>query len=254
MKNQTLFETPWMDFKRWWTSVESPPSNYQHHPLLLPAANVINSAIAVVHIPSMKYIYTSPNFSEFTGWAEHDYNRDGVQFAFNRIPVNDQKGVIAFSSIITQQFKGVDDEKRHLFKSIWDFRLTSNKGEVYRVIQQDCPLRYNKSGEIEELLVIASKVNFMSVDSQHLRINCENLNRFYKYDHSMDKIHELPLLSPREMEIAILVARSNSLKQIASMLNISFNTVKVHSANIMEKLQVNDAIQMINLLRTWAFL
>ncbi|MGB4595296.1 MAG: LuxR C-terminal-related transcriptional regulator [Anaerolineaceae bacterium] len=46
-------------------------------------------------------------------------------------------------------------------------------------------------------------------------------------------------LSDREIEILLLVAQAKSNKEIASELFISVNTVKVHIANIFQKLEVN---------------
>ncbi|MFM9001037.1 MAG: response regulator [Opitutia bacterium] len=48
----------------------------------------------------------------------------------------------------------------------------------------------------------------------------------------------LDLLTPREREIAVLIARSHSSKEVASRLNISIKTAENHRANLMRKLGV----------------
>ena len=257
--------TTWVDFKKWWVSKEdlgiihhsngSSAALYGSHPLISPAMNVGNCVIAVIDIKSMQYIYTSPNYAEFTGWEEEDFKKGGVQFAFSRLHPNDQIGVTIFSELINNFFKKLTDAEKGYCRSFWDFQIRNNKGEYVKVIQQDCALKYNAEGLIEELLVFVLKIdNVTSTKNQHLRMTCGNKNLFYKFDHKLKTNTQLQLLSDREMQIVKLIAKSKSLKQVAAELNISFNTVKAHSTKMMQKLQVNDALEMVNLLRVWGFI
>jgi len=52
-------------------------------------------------------------------------------------------------------------------------------------------------------------------------------------------------LTPREVEILDCVARGNSNKEIARLLNISDQTVKNHITSILRKLAVNDRTQAV---------
>jgi DNA-binding NarL/FixJ family response regulator len=56
-------------------------------------------------------------------------------------------------------------------------------------------------------------------------------------------------LSVREQEIAELVATGSSSKVIGERLGISHRTVEVHRQNIMKKLNVQNAAQLVNVLR-----
>ena len=51
-------------------------------------------------------------------------------------------------------------------------------------------------------------------------------------------------LTPRERQIASLVAQGQRYKEIASHLSISDQTVRNHLRNVFEKLQVNDRVQL----------
>lgn len=48
-----------------------------------------------------------------------------------------------------------------------------------------------------------------------------------------------PVLTPREREIAVLVARGFTNKQMAAELKISPSTVAIHLGNIFEKLSIH---------------
>ncbi|PAW63110.1 MAG: DNA-binding response regulator [Verrucomicrobiia bacterium Tous-C4TDCM] len=49
-----------------------------------------------------------------------------------------------------------------------------------------------------------------------------------------------PSLSPRELEVVAELVKGNSNKEIATRLNISENTVKLHITHIMQKLRAKD--------------
>jgi DNA-binding NarL/FixJ family response regulator len=53
------------------------------------------------------------------------------------------------------------------------------------------------------------------------------------------------LLSDREREILVLLAEGQSLKEIASRLNLSVKTVDAHKYNLMRKLDLHDRSELI---------
>jgi DNA-binding CsgD family transcriptional regulator len=258
--NQTNQEK-WDDFKKWWVSKNSdrhnknPASTYINHPLLTPAMDMLNSVIVVVDIPAMQYTYTSPNYGEFTGWKNREIENGGVEFVFGLLPPDDQAGVTIFGKLMNEYFRNLPDIEKGDYRAYWDFRFRNGNGDLVKCFQNDRVIKYSPDGHIEELLVFNSKIdNVAPLDSQHLRITNVKQNYFYKYDHKLKTNTELKPLTKREMEITKLISKSNSLKKIASLLNISFNTVRVHHANALCKMQVNDSIELVNLLRTWGFI
>ena len=57
----------------------------------------------------------------------------------------------------------------------------------------------------------------------------------------------IDLLTPREREISMLIARSHSSKDVATLLNISVKTSENHRANLMRKLGVRDVAGLVRL-------
>ena len=53
------------------------------------------------------------------------------------------------------------------------------------------------------------------------------------------------LLSPRETEVTVLLAKGRINKEIADQLNISLTTVITHRKNIMEKLGARSLVDII---------
>ena len=52
-------------------------------------------------------------------------------------------------------------------------------------------------------------------------------------------------LSPREREVLTLVAEGHSNKDIAEKLFISVNTVAIHRAHVMQKLDMHDRAELV---------
>jgi DNA-binding NarL/FixJ family response regulator len=54
-----------------------------------------------------------------------------------------------------------------------------------------------------------------------------------------------PLLTGRQSEILTLIAKGNSTKQIAFLLEVSAKTVETHRSNIMERLEIRDVAGLV---------
>jgi DNA-binding NarL/FixJ family response regulator len=62
--------------------------------------------------------------------------------------------------------------------------------------------------------------------------------------HRGESVYRQGTLTPRETEVAKLVAEGNSSQEIAEVLVISVKTVERHRANILEKLQIRDRVDL----------
>ena len=70
------------------------------------------------------------------------------------------------------------------------------------------------------------------------------IGRINHLNQKSDISEALLVLTPREREVALLVAKGESNKRIASNLKISQNTVKLHIASIFEKLHVDSRVSL----------
>lgn len=92
----------------------------------------------------------------------------------------------------------------------------------------------------EKLLQTIFKVlNIKSKDSIHLNINDDNIKEVN------DKFLISKVLSDRELEILKLVAQGNTSQQIAKAILLSKHTVHWHRKNIIAKLGLNSASEMV---------
>ncbi len=68
--------------------------------------------------------------------------------------------------------------------------------------------------------------------------------RYRAYERPEDDVPQWSSLTPRERQIASLVAQGHRYKEIAKRLQISDQTVRNHLRNIFDKLQINDRVQL----------
>lgn len=84
----------------------------------------------------------------------------------------------------------------------------------------------------------------MSIETIHEAINTVALNRktfFQNEDEEAVLSHSDVILSKREREVCVLIARSKTNKAIAAELGLSVHTVAIHRQNLMRKLNVHDS-------------
>jgi DNA-binding NarL/FixJ family response regulator len=60
-----------------------------------------------------------------------------------------------------------------------------------------------------------------------------------------DRARELQALTPREIEVLILVAQGHTNQEIADQLVLSIKTVQAHRASVMEKLELHDITHLV---------
>jgi DNA-binding NarL/FixJ family response regulator len=62
---------------------------------------------------------------------------------------------------------------------------------------------------------------------------------------SQDTDDELSRLTAREKQVLQLIAQGKSNKEIAALLDLSVNTVSVHRANLMEKMNIHRTAELV---------
>ena len=106
--------------------------------------------------------------------------------------------------------------------------------------------------KIETILLNISKQKTAILNSSILSLktlkNLNNENSTVSYDSKFDQNIKLLSLTNREIEIAKLIIKGNTYKEIASELFISEKTVTKHIQNMFEKANVSNKVGFINKL------
>jgi two-component system, NarL family, response regulator NreC len=66
-----------------------------------------------------------------------------------------------------------------------------------------------------------------------------------KYEKNAAADKDEPQLTPRETQVLQMIAQGKSNKEIAALLGLSVNTVSVHRANLMDKMNIHKAAELV---------
>jgi len=130
------------------------------------------------------------------------------------------------------------DEKAHILV----FSMHSNEIMIQRALEAGALGYLTKQGGIGQMVQAVEQVakGRMYIDVDHV----SSLAQHKLSDSAADPIR---VLSSREFQLFKLLAEGYSVADIASMLSISAKTVGVHHTNIMKKLDLNNASQLVRL-------
>lgn len=212
--------------------------------------------IAAFFAPGTFYFYVF-NFKDFAidhvrGAIPEVYGKAPEEFVlddlFKNIPSEDMEDIVLKEEYTYSFFLNyLNSEELPYYKSVYHLRLRDREGNIRKLLHQAAPLNVSGNGKIERLLVIHTDISYLNVfDSGSISfVNLKSGKSYYNLDPSGGKfippIHPQTdetfqdILSEREREIVKLISEGYKAKTIADMLNISFNTVRTHRKNILQK-------------------
>lgn len=130
------------------------------------------------------------------------------------------------------------DEKAHILV----FSMHSNEIMIQRALEAGALGYLTKQGGMGQMVQAVQQVaqGRMYIDADHVT----SLAQHKLSDSTTDPVR---VLSAREFQLFKLLAEGHSVAEIAEMLSISVKTVGVHHTNIMKKLNISNANQLVRL-------
>jgi DNA-binding CsgD family transcriptional regulator len=216
-----------------------------HIPLLECIDVVDRGCISVFDLYQRKHVYYSPKYKTLLGWdpkrAESDMNYTNSLVHPDDLPVLYKAGIYFISLGLSLPDKTSKD-----YKTIFDYRVKGKAGSYIRVIEQQKPLEFDKSGNVWLALSMLdlSPENDVVAPFRGRLINQRTGELFYfPPDEDPERLNLA--LTNREKEVLQLIARGLISKEIADKLYISVNTVNTHRQRIIEKLNVSNTYEAI---------
>ena len=136
-----------------------------------------------------------------------------------------------------RRIKAYDEKARILV-----FSMHSNEIMIQRALEAGALGYLTKQGGMGQMVQAVQQVakGRMFIDADHVT----SLAQHKLSDSTADPIR---VLSAREFQLFKLLAEGHSVSEIANMLSISAKTVGVHHTNIMKKLGLQNASQLVRL-------
>jgi two-component system, NarL family, invasion response regulator UvrY len=136
-----------------------------------------------------------------------------------------------------RRVKAYDEKARILV-----FSMHSNEIMIQRVLEAGALGYLTKQGGMVQMVQAVKQVA-----SGRMYIDAEHVTSLAQHKLSDNTVDPTRALSTREFQIFKMLAEGDSVMKIAETLSISAKTVGVHHTNIMKKLHVENASQLVRL-------
>lgn len=136
-----------------------------------------------------------------------------------------------------RRIKAFDNNTRILV-----FSMHSNEIMIQRALEAGALGYLTKQGDIGQLVKAAQQVA-----QGRMYIDVEHVTGLAEHKLSNSSADPSRVLSTREFQLFKLLAEGQSVSEIANLLSISVKTVGVHHTNIMKKLGLHNASQLVRL-------
>lgn len=199
----------------------------------------------------MKIIAASDNIRQLSPFDKNEWIGSGPEI-FTKITNPDDISYLYSAMSIGAAFhESLTKERRGFSRAnIYCRMLDGNQNYRWTLVQYVAHY-YNKSGRVESTICMITDLSSFNMIDRPMMTIIDNNNKehqFFKVLYESKSIvpFELPHVTKREQEILKLMAKGLTTPQIASLLNISYNTVENHKRNIRSKTNTKTSAELIH--------
>lgn len=212
-------------------------------PSLSQLSNLSNSGITVFDLFKKEHVFASYNFSNILGYDLTEINKGGNEYFNSRVHPEDLLNLLKFGITILKFYYQLPVKYRADYKFVNEYRVKGSKDDYIRVIEQHQSLELDKYGNIWLALSVIdispNQSDLQQVKSQLYNIKTGELINLNNPNGNT--------ISKREKEILSLIKEGLLSKEISNKLSISIHTVNTHRQRILEKFNVSNSHEAINL-------
>jgi DNA-binding CsgD family transcriptional regulator len=219
----------------------------EYHLRLLESIYVVdNGCISIFDLYQRKHVYYSPKYEDVLGW-DIELAASDLNYTNCLIHPDDMVELIkAGIYFLGLGFALPDRTTSKDYKAIFDYRVIGRNQKYVRIIEQQIPLEFDKSGNVWLALSMVDLAPDNNTDKPFRgRLKNHRSGEYYYFPPKIDFNKKSFSLTNREKEILELIATGLISKEIADKLYISVNTVNTHRQRIIEKLSVNNTYEAI---------
>ena len=194
------------------------------------------------------YVYASEGFTELFGIAPEQLQNIEEQgdFIEELIHPDDRERLTELQIRHAKFIYSLPPAERNDYRTIYQVRMRGAGGRYVNVVSRNQVIETDRRGKA---WIVMGMIELAPDQTPTDRVRCSVLNLrtgqfFNPYADSQEK-----MLTDRELEILALIGRGFLSKEIAAKLGVSKHTVDNHRKNILAKLEVDNAIEAINVAR-----
>ena len=143
------------------------------------------------------------------------------------------------------------------YKIEYSFKITDHANRHRTMLNQATPISFDENMQPLHLMVVHTEISHLGIISNdslsllnmkngpsYFNVSIEDGN-FYPESKNNNKPNLSELLTNREIEIAGLLAKGLNAQEISERLCVSFNTVRTHRKNMLQKSGCNNATALV---------
>lgn len=211
------------------------------------------SCIFTVDVFKERYDFASDNFSNIFGYnsAWIKTIRKQGDLLEERIHPDDRSQLIDYQLEHGKFIYSLPLKERNDYQQIFQYRLLNAKGRYVNVISRQQVVEKDKNGKA---WIIMGVMDMSPDQAVAEKIKRTVVNRKTGEILPVTWIPREKQLTRREKEILAFVCQGFLSKEIADKLNLSIHTVNNHRKNILEKLNVDNVIEAMNVARNYGII
>ncbi|HTK19218.1 MAG TPA: LuxR C-terminal-related transcriptional regulator [Mucilaginibacter sp.] len=197
---------------------------------------------------SNQFIYMSDSLRVFGGYDPERYTqKDGVDYSVSLIHPTHLKGVLQLYEMALSY--GQKNHLTPLDKVVLslNYLYKDNTGKYLQTLQQCIVVEADLN--LQPRLVLSFVHNISHIKKEQsigLVISSPMTTKIFYYDLTTDKIIERKPFSTQELRVLRYLGQGLDTKQIATLLNISPNTVDTHRRNLINKTDCLDTTAVVS--------
>lgn len=208
-------------------------------------AQISRSCIFTVDVFKGRYDFASESFSHLFGYDPEKIATIQKQgdFLEERIHPEDKRQLIEYQIEHSLFIYSLPSEYRNDYRQIFQLRMLNAKEQYVNVVSRHQVIQTDKNGKAWIVMGVMD-IALDQLPTRHVKRTVVNIK-------TNEILTSLPVpierqLTKREKEILLLIRQGYLSKEIADKLNLSIYTVNNHRKNILEKLNVDNAIEAVN--------
>jgi DNA-binding CsgD family transcriptional regulator len=226
--------------------------------LLREADEVPNCALGIVDFARQSVAYAGATFEKWTGIPNSELTNGGIRRIVSFVQPEQLPHLALIQAAFVQHARSADFDPRSVrFLDLsWSAMLP---GGALPLLSTMLALTYTPNRDLGWAICFQVRDDENSLELLH---TCKRLLRSIKERHNEIYIHPpstipdrpgtiqttspiLEKITPRELEVLVLIAKGFSTPDIASQLSIAANTVESHRKKLLEKFEAKNVAELI---------
>lgn len=220
---------------------------------LLEFSAISQSCIFTVDVFKERYDFASDNFATLFGYDPADIEtiRKQGDLLEERIHPDDRIQLLEFQIEHGLFIYSLPQEERNDYQQIYQYRMLHAKGHYINVISRHQVIEKDRNGKA---WIIMGIIDVAPNQAPTEKVRRTVINKKTGELLTAASVPAEKRLTNREKEILLLIRQGFLSKEIADKLNLSIYTVNNHRKNILAKLEVDNVMEAMNIVRDYGII